>query len=294
MDSIMKKLSVLGLNSYESKCYLALVGKNELTATEIGKISGVPRSKVYDVLEVLSRRGLCNIIPGPVNRYQGAHPDMLKNKVENKLDKIREDIESHKLELKKTIETRDEAISILSDIFKKGRENNESLHYAEVVKDPLLVHRKICELNKSLKKEVLGFTRPPFTVPPEVIKEQHESEIEALGKNIIVRNIYQLPSEVEEIEEMIDVIKISEEDGEIAKVAYELPLKLFIFDEETVVYSLEDPILHKTSLTFSIVKHRSLAKFMKLAFESVWNSALDPSVLKDILNEKRKNLKEIK
>ena len=288
MESIIKKLNVMGLSGYEAKCYLALVGKNELTAADVGKIAGVPRSKVYDVLAKLAERGLCNSIPGPVVKYISAPPEMLKNKVENKIKLIRKEIEERNEKLEETVVIRDEAISFLSEIYKKGRENNESLHYAETIRDPYLVHKKICELIAGIEKEMLAFTRPPFTVPSKVMEEQCVIEIESLERNIIVRNIYQIPTELGKIESLAKEIEESEGHGEISKVAYELPLKLFIFDEETVVYSLEDPILHKTSLTFSVVKHRSLAKFMKLAFESVWSSALEPSVLDDILAKKRK------
>jgi len=285
MESIIKKLNVIGLSGYEAKCYMALVEKNELAAADVAKIAGIPRSKVYDVLEELAQKGLCNSIPGPVVKYKSAPPEMLKNKVENKLKIIRKEIEDRSEKLEKTIIIRDEAISFLSDIFKKGKTNNTSLHYAETIKDPLLVHRKICELVLNTKNEILGFTRPPYTVPYSERLEQAKNEEKILKKGIIVKNIYQIPQNKEEIENLIDEIERSKTDGELLKVADELPFKLFIFDEETVVFSLEDPILHKTSLTFSLFKHRSLAKFMKMAFKATWDNALEPEILKDKLAE---------
>jgi sugar-specific transcriptional regulator TrmB len=285
LKSLLTELDNFGLNEYETKSYLALIGKSELTAVEVSKIAKIPRSRVYEILENLAQKGLCYSIPGPVTRYKGADPAILKNKIEDRLDKIKQEIKERENELAKLIKTSDEAIIALSDLFKNGRTNDSPLEYTETIKDPLLVHKKTCELTLNAKKELLAFARPPYTVPPEVIVEQDESEIELLKKGAIVRVICQIPKNNEEIASLIDVIARFEKYGEIAKVADELPLKLFIYDEETVMYSLEDPILHEISLTYTIVRHRSLAKFLKLAFEVIWNSAMEPAILKERLKK---------
>ena len=44
------------LNVYETKVWLALLGKGVASAGEIASISGVPRSRTYDVLEGLEKR----------------------------------------------------------------------------------------------------------------------------------------------------------------------------------------------------------------------------------------------
>ena len=45
------------LNIYETKVWIALLGKGIASAGEIAEISGVPRSRTYDVLESLEKRG---------------------------------------------------------------------------------------------------------------------------------------------------------------------------------------------------------------------------------------------
>jgi sugar-specific transcriptional regulator TrmB len=53
------QLQRLGLSSYESKAYLAmLTADGPLTGYEVAKVSGVPRSTVYEVLGKLTARGL--------------------------------------------------------------------------------------------------------------------------------------------------------------------------------------------------------------------------------------------
>ena len=57
-ELISKVRDYFDLNIYETKVWLALLGKGVASAGEIAIISGVPRSRTYDVLESLEKRGL--------------------------------------------------------------------------------------------------------------------------------------------------------------------------------------------------------------------------------------------
>lgn len=51
-------LQQLGFTEYEAKVYEALVGHPSITGYEVARYSGVPRAKVYEVLEGLLARGI--------------------------------------------------------------------------------------------------------------------------------------------------------------------------------------------------------------------------------------------
>jgi sugar-specific transcriptional regulator TrmB len=51
------KLVRLGFSEYEAKAYIALLKENPATGYQISKVSGVPRSMVYEVLGKLTARG---------------------------------------------------------------------------------------------------------------------------------------------------------------------------------------------------------------------------------------------
>ena len=55
--SVMDALKNIGLNLYERKLYTALLTKGTATAGELADLSGVPRARVYDVLETLADKG---------------------------------------------------------------------------------------------------------------------------------------------------------------------------------------------------------------------------------------------
>ena len=53
----VEKLIELGFSEYEAKAYLALLTKSPVTGYELSKLSGVPRSMIYEVLGKLTGRG---------------------------------------------------------------------------------------------------------------------------------------------------------------------------------------------------------------------------------------------
>lgn len=56
-DDLPQLLGRLGFSEYEAKAYLALLHKSPLSGYAIARVSGVPRSKIYEVLGSLVERG---------------------------------------------------------------------------------------------------------------------------------------------------------------------------------------------------------------------------------------------
>lgn len=85
--SITASLTYLGLSEYEAKAYLALIRKNPATAYEIGKSSGVPTSKIYEVLKKLVEKETVSMIEkGRIRRYIPIEPDEFLDKRRVRLD----------------------------------------------------------------------------------------------------------------------------------------------------------------------------------------------------------------
>jgi hypothetical protein len=75
------------------------------------------------------------------------------------------------------------------------------------------------------------------------------------------------------------IVKRSEILHEI-RVIDELPVKLFVFDNRTCFFTLEDPIKGKTSLTMLVTDHEAMAKSFRFLFESFWEKAKDYYIIK--------------
>lgn len=75
MKEVHANLQQLGLSQYESRAYVALVRSPKVTAYELAKQSGIPPSKVYEVLERLRVKQLVAVVEaGGSPRYVPLEP----------------------------------------------------------------------------------------------------------------------------------------------------------------------------------------------------------------------------
>ncbi|MBW2966761.1 hypothetical protein KY342_06680, partial [Candidatus Woesearchaeota archaeon] len=65
----LNKLKDFGLNTYESKLWTALLSRGVSTAGELSDIANVPRSRSYDVLESLEKKGFIIMKLGKPIKY---------------------------------------------------------------------------------------------------------------------------------------------------------------------------------------------------------------------------------
>jgi HTH-type transcriptional regulator, sugar sensing transcriptional regulator len=86
MDTAVEHLSRLGLREYEAKVYVALVGLGEANVRSIHEASGVPRPRVYDVLNALAAKGFINIRQGSPLMYHAVRPESVVSFLKKDLD----------------------------------------------------------------------------------------------------------------------------------------------------------------------------------------------------------------
>ena len=97
---LVKKIKdYFNLNIYETKVWLALLSKGVASAGEIAELSGVPRSRTYDVLESLEKQGFAMQKIGKPVKYFAVKPTAVIEKLK-----------------KGTMDEMNEKISMLSNI----------------------------------------------------------------------------------------------------------------------------------------------------------------------------------
>ncbi len=83
-SELIKKIKdYFDLNVYETKVWLALLSKGIASAGEVAEMSGVPRSRTYDVLEGLEKRGFAIEKLGKPVKYLGVKPERIIEKMKN-------------------------------------------------------------------------------------------------------------------------------------------------------------------------------------------------------------------
>lgn len=73
-DFLQKLRQHFGLNLYEVKIWTALLSRGTSTAGELSEISDVPRSRAYDVLEMLEKKGFIMMKLGKPINYVAVEP----------------------------------------------------------------------------------------------------------------------------------------------------------------------------------------------------------------------------
>lgn len=76
-NDFVRLLANLGFTEYEARTYLALLQKSPLTGYAVARTSGVPRSKIYEVLDSLVERGDILISNGEPTQYTPKLPKEL-------------------------------------------------------------------------------------------------------------------------------------------------------------------------------------------------------------------------
>ena len=84
-DFLKRLRSAFDLNIYEVKIWTALLSKGIATAGELSDISDVPRSRSYDVLESLEKRGFVIMKLGKPIRYIAVQPDEIMKRVKKSI-----------------------------------------------------------------------------------------------------------------------------------------------------------------------------------------------------------------
>lgn len=137
------QLVKLGFTIYQARVYSSLVALGVGSVSEIYRYSKVPRTKVYESLDDLDRRGAVEVQPGRPMLYRAINPDVLVAKLSQEFD-----------------ESAKQASKILGEQFQETRSVEHDV--AWTVKGDDSIRRKLAELITSAKQEVLMLeTHPP-------------------------------------------------------------------------------------------------------------------------------------
>jgi sugar-specific transcriptional regulator TrmB len=81
MESVVQKLRRIGLTEYEAKAYLILLKDHLNTASKISEKSGVPRTKIYSVLESLANKGWIKVYSGVPLLFKAVNPNTIFERI---------------------------------------------------------------------------------------------------------------------------------------------------------------------------------------------------------------------
>lgn len=85
----LELLVKLGFSEYEAKAYLALLAKSPVSGYELAKISGVPRSMIYEVVGKLASRGAAMTLhSGKITQYAPVPADEFLDQIQREHEQL--------------------------------------------------------------------------------------------------------------------------------------------------------------------------------------------------------------
>ena len=256
MNRYVDKLTEVGLTVNEAKVYSCLLRKHTFTATEISQCCNVNRSRIYSVLECLIKKGLCIEKLGKVRKFQAASPEVAFEKLINE--------QNCKL---KTLNSLPE---LLSPIYQSQTDNSSPFEFIEVYGTPESIIKKHHTLELESKEIVLSFCKSPYAMSNDL--DIHEEQEESMKTGVTFKSIFEI--EKDDINFFARRMKNFEDQGEEIKVAYHLPIKLHVFDDHTVMFSMINQINPEENLTYMVIEHSDLAETLITTFYKYWDEAL--------------------
>jgi len=150
-QELVKKIKeYFSLNIYETKVWLALLGKGIASAGEVAEISGVPRSRTYDVLEGLEKRGFTIMKLGKPVKYIAVKPNIILEKLKSNTLRTADERIKTLLKLKDTAE-----YSELQDLYNLGIKPIKHEEITGAMKGKSTIYSHIKDLLENAKKEII-------------------------------------------------------------------------------------------------------------------------------------------
>ena len=76
LEAEARRLQHIGLNAYESRAYLVLVGHQRFKALEVAGPARIPRQKIYEVLNSLVEKGFVRVVQGKAKQFSAVEPQL--------------------------------------------------------------------------------------------------------------------------------------------------------------------------------------------------------------------------
>src|SRR5919201_3557551 len=71
-----RRLQQVGLNAYESRSYMVLIGHPRFKALELAARSHVPRQKIYEILDSLVEKGFAQVVQEKTKLFSAVEPSL--------------------------------------------------------------------------------------------------------------------------------------------------------------------------------------------------------------------------
>ena len=252
-----RRLQQLGLNAYESRSYLLLLGHPRFKALELAARAHVPRQKFYEVLDSLVEKGFAQVVQEKTKLFSAVEPSLA---IPGYLGRKRALLEQ---ELMDNSRAATAMIDDLSSLYSVGQGGRGTLDFLRIVTEPSQTAAEYRRMLAEVGNEYLEFSRPPYAVDPLDEKLVKQAGAHGVACRLLLE-ARQLDEEHRQ--RLADYMQAGVE----VRVADALPMKLALFDGTRGLIALLDPVITRPTWTALVFNHDGLGEAMKGLFDGHW------------------------
>jgi hypothetical protein len=155
-----RKLQQVGLNAYEARSYLVLIGHPRFKALELAARSHVPRQKIYEVLDSLVEKGFAQVIQEKTKLFSAVDPSLAVPGYLARRNRVLQN------ELAEQARAANGLIEDLRHGYEEGQGGRGALDFLSLVNDPMQTAFHYRRMLAEAHAQYAEFSRPPFAVDP--------------------------------------------------------------------------------------------------------------------------------
>jgi sugar-specific transcriptional regulator TrmB len=256
-----------GMTRYQVKALLTLVKHGEAKASDISELSGIPKAKVYSVLDQLVDFGLIEKIPGRPTRYRAKPPEEIVERMKYNL------VAEYSSKLRTIEEVEEQLVSDLKYLYASTGISYKDL--IRVISVGEASERETKLLYQEAKEEI-DIISKSFEYYPKVRKEIVEASKRGVRIKVLLLGERFLSERSKSVQKEILKLLQSDTNAEVRSSKTILPLRGTIVDPSyeyktgKAIFVVEDP---KTPLYLrdaAVTENPSLVAGMKKYFDLIW------------------------
>lgn len=262
-----QRLQALGLNAYEARSYLVLVGHPRFKALELAARARVPRQKIYEVLDSLLEKGFARVIQDRTKLFSAVPPaEALPAYLARRTRAL-------EAELAEQSQAASGLLNELMAVYQEGQGGSGPLDFLRLVNDPVQTAAQYRALLSEARAEYLEFSRPPYAADPLSAREDAEQVLQACSRGVRCRLIMErgTPEAAQQ-----RFLAEYEKAGVHIRQSEKIPMKMAVIDGRRGLLALADPVATKPGWTAVVFEHEGMAEAMKTLFEDYWRRAASP------------------
>src|SRR5688500_17135033 len=159
-----RRLQQIGLNAYEARSYLVLVGHPRFKALELAARSHVPRQKIYEVLDSLIEKGFAHVVQEKTKLFSAVEPSLaIPSYLARRGEAMQRELEDQGRY----------AGSLVDDLkraYSEGQGGRGTLDYLRIVSAPAQIACQYLRMLSEVHEDCREFSRRPYAVD---LRDEH-------------------------------------------------------------------------------------------------------------------------